>query len=106
MTETTKRTADAQDGRSPKRCKDSGLDKLKAMTSVVADTGDFEALEKYKPEDATTNPTLLLQAVQMPKYAYLLDEAVKAAEGKSLQGEELIMEVCDQLAVSVGCKLL
>merc|ERR1719487_3155252 len=106
MTEVEKRTIESQGGRSPKRCKDSGLDKLKAMTSVVADTGDFEALEKYKPEDATTNPTLLLQAVQMPKYAYLLDEAIAAAKEQNLKGDDLVMEICDQLAVSVGCKLL
>jgi len=55
------------------------LESLKKVTTVVADTGDIEALAKYKPQDATTNPSLLLKAAQMPKYKHLVDEAISHA---------------------------
>ncbi|KAK7086174.1 hypothetical protein SK128_017923 [Halocaridina rubra] len=54
----------------------SSLDQLKEMTVVVADTGDFEAMKKYKPTDATTNPSLILQAAAMPQYQPLIDQAI------------------------------
>ena len=52
------------------------LDQLKAMTTVVADTGDFEAIAQYRPQDATTNPSLLYKAAQMPQYRHLVEDAV------------------------------
>merc|ERR1712093_103201 len=59
----------------------TALDKLKQHTIVVADTGDFGSIEKYKPQDATTNPSLMLAASQLPQYQHLLEDAV--AYGKS-----------------------
>jgi len=82
------------------------LDALRSMTSVVADTGDFEKIKQFRPEDATTNPTLLLAAAQMPEYAYLLRGAIEYGRGAGLAGDDLVMEVCDKLAVSVGCEIL
>ena len=52
------------------------LDALKAFTSVVADTGEFQKIAEFHPDDATTNPSLILQAVQSPEYSHLLDEAI------------------------------
>jgi transaldolase len=54
----------------------SKLAQLKEMTTVVADTGDFEAISQYSPEDATTNPSLILKAAQMPTYKSLVDDVV------------------------------
>lgn len=103
----TKRAADGAAGSPKKQAKFSNqLDHLKSMTSVVADTGDFEKIKSYKPEDATTNPTLLFAAAQMPEYAHLLKASIDYAKGKNLKGEELVSEVCDKLAVSVGCEIL
>ena len=59
------------------------LEKFKQHTVVVADTGDFEAMKKYKPTDATTNPSLLLAATHLPQYKHLLDQAVQFAKSKS-----------------------
>jgi len=58
----------------------SALDQLKRFTRVVADTGDFGTIKEYAPEDATTNPTLILKAAQMPEYKYVIDKAI--AEGR------------------------
>ena len=55
------------------------LDSLKKYTTVVADTGDIEAIAKYKPQDATTNPSLLFQAAQQPQYAHLVEQALQEA---------------------------
>ncbi|XP_026679220.1 transaldolase-like [Diaphorina citri] len=63
---------------SPKKQKmASTLSQLKDYTVVVADTGDFEAMKKYKPTDATTNPSLILQAATMPQYQHLINKAVE-----------------------------
>lgn len=58
------------------------LDSLRNMTVVVADTGDIEAIKKYQPEDATTNPSLILSASALPQYASLIDEAIAYAKLK------------------------
>ncbi|RCW74176.1 transaldolase [Pseudorhodoferax soli] len=76
------------------------LDALKALTTVVADTGDFKQLGAYKPTDATTNPSLILKAVQQPDYAPLLKDAVARFRGKALD------EVMDRLLVRFGCEIL
>ncbi len=76
------------------------LDALKQFTTVVADTGDFHQLAQFKPQDATTNPSLILKAVQKPEYAPLLQEAVEAHRGKPLD------EVMDHLLVRFGCEIL
>jgi transaldolase len=76
------------------------LDQLKQFTTVVADTGDFLQLSASKPRDATTNPSLILKAVQKPEYAPLLAASVAACQGKSLD------DVVDHLLVSFGVKIL
>ena len=81
------------------------LDQLKKVTTVVADTGDFEAISKFAPEDATTNPSLILKAAQMPEYKYLVDEVISSidADLSSLEQMSLCM---DKLAVKFGEKIL
>ena len=76
------------------------LDALRQWTTVVADTGDFKQLSISKPQDATTNPSLILKAVQKPEYRPLLDAAVKKHSGKPLD------EVIDRLLVSFGTEIL
>ena len=63
---------------------DNALDQLKRFTTVVADTGDFASMKQYAPQDATTNPTLIEKAVDMPAYQPLLEKAV--AEGRAVPG--------------------
>ncbi len=75
------------------------LTQLKQMTDVVADTGDIEAIAKYKPVDATTNPSLLLKAAQMPQYSHLLDQA--AAQAKGVSGDTMAV-LSDRFAVAIG----
>lgn len=81
----------------------SKLDQLRAMTTVVADTGDIEAVRRLKPVDCTTNPTLLLKAVETPAYAGLVEEAI--AWGKRQGGAAAVEAVCDRLAVTFGTEL-
>ncbi|QHI98260.1 transaldolase [Xylophilus rhododendri] len=76
------------------------LDSLKQFTTVVADTGDFRQLAAYQPQDATTNPSLILKAVQKPEYRPLLDETVARFKGKALD------EVVDRLLVRFGTEIL
>lgn len=61
----------------------SSLETLKKYTTVVADTGDFEAIAKFKPQDATTNPSLILAASQKPQYAHLLTNAIEFGKSKA-----------------------
>jgi transaldolase len=81
----------------------SKLDQLRAMTTVVADTGDIEAVRRLKPVDCTTNPTLLLKAVETPAYAALVEEAI--TWGKRQSGADAVEAVCDRLAVTFGTEL-
>lgn len=67
------------------------LDQLKAFTTVVADTGNFLQLAQFAPRDATTNPSLILKAVQSPDYAPLLKEAVAAHRGKPLEDRKSVV---------------
>ncbi|EDM12034.1 transaldolase 1, isoform CRA_b [Rattus norvegicus] len=85
---------------------ESALDQLKQFTTVVADTGDFNAIDEYKPQDATTNPSLILAAAQMPAYQELVEEAI--AYGKKLGGpqEEQIKNAIDKLFVLFGAEIL
>ena len=76
------------------------LDALKQFTTVVADTGDFKQLAAFQPQDATTNPSLILKAVQKPEYAPLLTETVAAHRGQPLD------EVVDRLLVRFGTEIL
>lgn len=84
----------------------SSLDQLKKYTVVVADTGDFEQIAKYTPQDATTNPSLLLQASQLPQYSSVVDEAVKAAVSEGGDEAEMVSRAMDHLAVNFGKKIL
>ncbi len=76
------------------------LQALKSFTTVVADTGDFKQLAAFQPQDATTNPSLILKAVQKPDYAPLMKEAVAQFRGRALD------EVMDRLLVRFGCEIL
>ena len=78
------------------------LEQLKQMTSVVADTGDIDAIARFKPVDATTNPSLMLKAAQDPKYAHLLQQAKQQAQVFGGSNAEQLQNMTDQLAVLVG----
>lgn len=82
------------------------LDQLKQHTVVVADTGDFEAMKAYKPQDATTNPSLILAASQKAEYRPLLDKAVADHKGSSLSGAKLVDSVIDSILVNFGMEIL
>ncbi|SIQ10736.1 transaldolase [Bosea sp. TND4EK4] len=82
----------------------SKLDQLREMTTVVADTGDIEAVRRLKPVDCTTNPTLIFKAVETPAYAHLVDEAIGWGK-KQGGGEKAVQAVCDRLAVNFGAEL-
>jgi transaldolase len=82
------------------------LDSLKRYTTVVADTGDIEAIAEYRPQDATTNPSLLLKAAQQPEYRPLVDAALKAAEQVSGGDAARTEAFMDQLAVTFGGEIL
>jgi len=83
----------------------SKLDQLRDMTTVVADTGDIEAIRRLKPVDCTTNPTLVLKAVALPSHAAVLDEAVAWGRRQSGAREAVTAAVADRLAVAVGAEL-
>ncbi len=76
------------------------LEQLKQFTTVVADTGDFQTMEVFRPHDATTNPSLILKAVQKPEYRPLLEEIVRAHQGKP------VSDIIDELLVAFGLKIL
>lgn len=82
------------------------LDQLKKYTVVVADTGDFEAIKKYKPADATTNPSLILKAAQMPQYRHLVDDAVCFARKNAKAPSEMRTLILDKLAINFGIEIL
>ena len=84
----------------------SKLTQLKEMTTVVADTGDFDAIAQYSPEDATTNPSLLLKAAQMPAYRDLVNGVVSTTMNGRFSSDEQIAACMDGLAVGFGQKIL
>ena len=84
----------------------SKLAQLKEMTTVVADTGDFEAISQYSPEDATTNPSLILKAAQMPTYEGLVKEVITSVSGGTLSSDEQLSLCMDKLAVGIGEKII
>ena len=84
----------------------SQLEKLKEITTVVADTGDIEAIARFKPVDATTNPSLLLKAAQLPQYASLLVTAKEWAESQGGSEQEVLDNMTDKLAVEIGKEIL
>jgi transaldolase len=82
------------------------LDQLKTMTAIVADTGDIEAIRGHRPEDATTNPSLLLKAASLPEYAPLIIKAIAWAKAQSNDREQQSRDAMDKLAVDVGVEVL
>ncbi len=82
------------------------LEQLKQMTAVVADSGDIEAIKQFKPMDATTNPSLLLKAAQLPGYRHLLDEAKQWAAKQGGDAAAQSRACVDKLAVAIGCEIL
>ena len=85
---------------------ESQLDQLKRFTKVVADTGDFESIRDFKPQDATTNPSLIFSAAQKPQYAPLLDKVLSDRKGGRRAPGGEIDEIIDHLLVSFGCEIL
>jgi transaldolase len=83
----------------------SKLDQLRAMTVVVADTGDLEAVRRLKPQDCTTNPTLLLKAAETPAYGAIIDEALSWGRSQGGSREGVVAAICDRLAVAFGAEL-
>lgn len=81
------------------------LDQLKAMTTIVADTGDVEAIKSVKPVDATTNPSLVLKASQIPEYAPLIETAIAYAKAQGGSKEQQIENAADKLAVLIGTEI-
>lgn len=82
------------------------LTQLRKLTTVVADTGDIDAIRKYQPEDATTNPSLILKAAQIPEYRPLLQDAVEWAKAQSQDPDQQLIDAGDRLAVNIGCEIL
>jgi transaldolase len=82
------------------------LDQLRKITTVVADSGDIEAIAKFKPTDATTNPSLILQAASMPEYKHLMQEAISPIKSTSASHETKIQEALDAIFVLFGKKIL
>jgi len=85
------------------------LEQLREMTVVVADTGDIQAIETFKPQDATTNPSTITAASQMPQYQSIVDDTLKGARetlGKDASEAQVVTLAFDRLAVSFGLKIL
>ncbi|MDN3681172.1 transaldolase [Vibrio tapetis subsp. quintayensis] len=82
------------------------LEQLRKLTTVVADTGDIEAIRKYQPEDATTNPSLILKAAQIADYAPLIDQSIEYAKSQSQDKAQQVQDTCDMLAVNIGKEIL
>ena len=82
------------------------LDQLKRMTEVVADTGDFESMKKYKPIDATTNPSLIYAAAQKSEYQHLIEKSVAYGMKKGGSSETILSNIMDMLAVNFGIEIL
>ena len=82
------------------------LEQLKKFTKVVADTGDFESIRDFKPQDATTNPSLIFAATQKPQYAHLLEEVLAERKNSGLTGAAQIDDIIERLLVRFGCEML
>src|SRR5438045_4486581 len=86
--------------------KSNQLEQLKKFTKVVADTADFESIKDFKPEDATTNPSLDYAATQKEQYGHLLEEVLKDRKNSGLSGQKQIEDICDHLLVQFGTDIL
>src|SRR3982074_2078554 len=84
----------------------SQLEQIKKFTKVVADTGDFESIKEFKPEDATTNPSLIYAATQKEKYNHLLEEVLAERKSSGLSGAAQIEDIIEHLLVKFGYEIL
>jgi len=84
----------------------SQLDQLKKFTKVVADTGDFATLKEYAPQDATTNPSLILKAAIMPEYKHLVDKAIATTKSANVPASQRVAHTMDQLLILFGIEIL
>lgn len=82
------------------------LDQLKEFTTVVADTGDFESMREYAPQDATTNPSLILKAASQEKYRFLAEKAVSDQQNSPLVGAQKVEAVIDEILINFGAEIL
>src|SRR5678809_1455115 len=82
------------------------LEQLKKFTKVVADTADFESIKQFKPQDATTNPSLVYAATQKPEYTHLIDGVLADRKKSGLSGAAQIEDTCDHLLVQFGSDTL
>lgn len=82
------------------------LDGIKQFTTVVADSGDIESIRHYQPQDATTNPSLLLKAAGLDHYSHLIDDALEWGKKRGKTQEQQVAEACDKLAVNFGAEIL
>jgi transaldolase len=89
-----------------KKTKLNQLEQLKKYTKVVADTADFESIKDFKPQDATTNPSLVYAATQKQQYAHLIEEVLADRKKSGLSGHEQIEDICDHLLVQFGTDIL
>src|SRR5205085_4696654 len=84
----------------------SQLDQLKRFTKIVADTGDFATLKEFAPQDATTNPSLIFKAAQMPGYKGLLEKSIADTRKTGASGKTLLGQIVDDLLVQFGVEIL
>ncbi|WP_044181915.1 transaldolase [Phytobacter massiliensis] len=84
----------------------TALDTLKELTSIVVDSGDLSSIVQLHPEDATTNPSLILKAAAIPEYASLIQDAVQFAKDKAADQQSQTVIACEKLAVNIGCEIL
>jgi len=89
-----------------KKTKLNQLEQIKKFTKIVADTGDFESIKDFKPQDATTNPSLIYAATQKPRYVHLLDEVIADRKNSGLSGSAQIEDIIEHLLVKFGCEML
>jgi transaldolase len=89
-----------------KKTKLNQLEQLKKFTKVVADTADFESIKDFKPQDATTNPSLVYAATQKEQYGHLLEEVLRDRKKSGLSGQPRIEDICDHLLVQFGTDIL
>ncbi|WP_370239526.1 transaldolase family protein, partial [Neptunomonas phycophila] len=82
------------------------LQQLKSLSTVVADTGDLEAIQRFKPEDATTNPSLILKAAESGSYDGLLNDIVTEVSALHLAKDAALEEISDRLIVAMGVAIL
>ena len=89
-----------------KKTKLNQLEQIKKFTKVVADTADFESMKEFKPQDATTNPSLVYAATQKQQYVHLVEEVLADRKKSGLSGHEQIEDICDHLLVQFGTDIL